>query len=85
MTATRIYLVRDDIHTDEYLVRAVNQAAALRHVTQKQYSVSVATQEQIVALLTQGARVNDAKFDDPNQPLETIEPAAHPTSAGLTA
>lgn len=69
MTATRIYLVRDDIHADEYLVRAVNQGAALRHVTHKQYTVSVAGQEQIVALVAEGARVHDARHDDPNQPL----------------
>lgn len=60
MTPTRIYLVRDRHSGDETLVRAPHAAQALRHVTASQFEVAVARQEQLVALLTDGAAIEDA-------------------------
>jgi hypothetical protein len=46
------YLIRNTDTGDERLVRADNQAQALRHITRTSYSVEVATVDQVVALLT---------------------------------
>lgn len=60
MTPKRIYVVRDTHSCNETLVRAPSAAQALRHVTADQFEVSVATQSQLVALLTGGAQVEEA-------------------------
>ena len=46
------YLIRNTDTGDERLVRADNQAQALRHITRTTYSVEVATVDQVAALLT---------------------------------
>jgi hypothetical protein len=46
------YLIRNTDTGDERLVRADNQAQALRHITRTSYSVEVATVDQVIALLT---------------------------------
>ena len=46
------YLIRNTDTGDERLVRADNQAQALRHITRTSYSVEVATVDQAIALLT---------------------------------
>jgi hypothetical protein len=51
-TPTRIYLVRNTDTGDERLVRAPNVARALAHIVRVSYTCEVATQEQLVALLT---------------------------------
>jgi hypothetical protein len=62
-TPTRIYLVRNTDTGDERLVRAPNVARALAHITSTSYSCEVATQDQLVALLTADtpAEVEDAQ------------------------
>ncbi len=52
MTPTRIYLIRNTETAEERLVRAPNAARALAHIVRTTYTSEVATQEQIVALLT---------------------------------
>lgn len=46
------YLIRNTGTGDERLVRADNQAQALRHITRTTYSVEVSSVDQVVALLT---------------------------------
>ena len=46
------YIIRNTDTGEERLVRADNQAQALRHITRTSYTVEVATADQIVALLT---------------------------------
>lgn len=41
------------------LVRSVHPATALRHVADGEYSVSVATQDELIALLGKGVRVEE--------------------------
>ena len=66
-TATRIYIVSPRQHdlaagpVPRRLVRAVHPANALRHVADGVYSVTVASQEDLVAAITAGARVEDVK------------------------
>ena len=59
-TPTRIYAVHDAGLDTTHLVRATSPATAIRHVTRKQYTAEVATQERIVAALTAGGTVLDA-------------------------
>lgn len=65
-TPTRIYLVRNTDTGDERLVRAPNVARALAHIVRVSYTCEVATQEQLVALLTaiDPTEVEDAQARD---------------------
>lgn len=63
-TPTRIYVVkRQDDHKSR-LVRATSQPTALRHVALDEYSVEVASQEDLVEALSIGAQVEDASSTD---------------------
>jgi len=83
MTATRIYLVR---HTDtgtERLIRAVNAAQARNHAARDTIDVTVATQDQLVAMLTGGepvaveeAQRRDTTADEPTNVAEMFKEAA---------
>jgi hypothetical protein len=57
----RIYIVRNGV-SDPRLVRAANQAQALRHIV-KPYSAEVASQDDLVVALSKGVKVEDAKDD----------------------
>ncbi|MCE2661155.1 MAG: hypothetical protein LW854_23495 [Rubrivivax sp.] len=48
----RIYLVRNTETGDERLIRAANAAQARNHAARETFGVAVASQEQLVALLT---------------------------------
>lgn len=50
MSNNRIYLVRAKT-THCTLVRAANQAQAVRHVARAEFTATVATQEELVSLL----------------------------------
>jgi hypothetical protein len=52
--STRIYLVKDIERNRHRLVRAANQAQAMRHVAQACFDVEVASQDDLVSLLTAG-------------------------------
>lgn len=60
---TRVYLVaekREDSEANPVrrrLVRASHQANALRHVAEDVFSVSLATQEDLIALVSDGVQV----------------------------
>lgn len=55
----RIYIVRNGAG-DPRLVRAANQAQALRHIV-KPYTAEVASQDDLVAAISRGVKVEDAK------------------------
>ncbi len=57
---TRIYLVTDTETTKHRLIRAHNQAQAIRHAAQTRYDVEVASQDALVTLLTSGVPVEMA-------------------------
>lgn len=73
-TATRIYVVAPKQHdasqgpVPRRLVRAAHHANALRHVADGIYSVSVASQEDIVSALSDGAKVEDIKPEQQELP-----------------
>lgn len=60
MTATRIYAVTNKETGFEHLVRAANQAQAIRHAARNQFAVEVATQDQLVELIAAGVKVEEA-------------------------
>lgn len=55
----RIYLVRHG--KTSTLVRAKSQAAAIKHVT-RDIAAEVATQDELVAMLTAGSKVEDSEL-----------------------
>lgn len=59
---SRIYIVTNGA-ADPRLVKATNQAAVHRHLV-KPYAVEVASQDQLVAALTKGVKVEEAKAED---------------------
>lgn len=60
MTKARIYIVRDTETEDTpRLVRAISQSQAVKHVT-RPFVASVATQDQLVQLLSENVEVEDA-------------------------
>lgn len=53
----RIYVVT---HTDEtFLVKAATQAEAIRIIVQPRYKAEVASQEQLIALIQKGTKVQE--------------------------
>lgn len=69
--ALRIYRVINTETAAEHLVRASNQAQAIRHVVKEAYRAAVAGQETIVELLTSGVKVQDA--GEPDVPLDIYD------------
>jgi hypothetical protein len=69
MTATtRIYAVTPkagDKPATPRLVRAPNSAQALRHIA-SEWNVTLASQDDLVKAISAGAKVEDAKPDEPN-------------------
>jgi len=77
-TPTRIYLVRNTDTAEERLVRATNAPRALAHIVRTSYVAEVASQDQLVALLTGDNRVEiedaaGAREDDPQGPATAGE------------
>lgn len=58
--STRIYLVTDVETNKNRLIRAGNQAQAIRHVAQTRFDIEVAGQDDLVSLLTSGIPVEMA-------------------------
>ena len=54
---TRIYLVTDTETQRHRLIRAGNQAQAIRHAAQTRFEIAVAGQDALVNLLTHGIPV----------------------------
>lgn len=55
--STRIYVVTDVETNRHRLIRAGNQAQAIRHAAQTQFDIEVAGQEDLVNLLTNGVPI----------------------------
>jgi hypothetical protein len=64
----RIYLVGTGQHVR--LVRAPNRAQALAHVARSTIAVSVATQNDLVKMLTAGTKVEDVAQPETDELLE---------------
>lgn len=76
---SRIYLITDKVNNVNHLIRANNQAQALRRVANGQFETRVANQEALVDLLGKGTTVQDATADEvPAEPVVDVvaEPAA---------
>ena len=54
---TRIYLVTNTETNKHRLIRAANQAQAIRHAAQTRFEIEVAGQDALVNLLTHGIPV----------------------------
>lgn len=57
---TRIYTVTHKIAGSSRLVRAHSQAQALRYAAQSEYGVRVASQDDIVGMMSKGVAVESA-------------------------
>ena len=55
--STRIYLVTNVETNKHRLIRAGNQAQAIRHAAQTRFDIEVAGQDDLVSLLTSGIPV----------------------------
>lgn len=58
--STRIYLVTDRDTQTRRLIRAANQAQAVRHAAQSRFDIQVASQNDLVKLLAAGQTVESA-------------------------
>ena len=67
MATTRIYVVRDTANESKRLVRASTQAQAIRHVVKDRFEVTVADQETLVFMMSNGAMVEDAAAEPVEQ------------------
>lgn len=74
MKAHRIYIIANG--QDVRLVRATHRAQALAHVAKSSFSVSVATQDQLVAALTGGTKVESANDGESGDLFEETEQTA---------
>ena len=65
-TPTRIYAVTDNCAATAtvHLVRATSQAQAIRHIASARYTATVASQDELVEMVTLGAAVYDATTTD---------------------
>lgn len=66
-TPKRVYIIRNTTTGDERLVRAINASQARNHVARDTFAVAVASQNQLVELLTGEERmtVEDAGAVEP--------------------
>ena len=65
----RIYVVHPKAGGQPRLVRAAHPSNALRHVAQAEYTVKVATQDDIVDLVGKGAKVES--IDAEQMPIDS--------------
>ena len=71
MSKTNIYLVNGELGTtvEPRLIRATTRQQALSHVAKSLLTVTLASQEDLVSLIADGAKVEDYKNTD-QQELE---------------
>ena len=55
--STRIYVVTDTETNKHRLIRAANQAQAIKYVAQTRFDIEVAGQDDLVSLLTSGVPI----------------------------
>lgn len=74
MSITRVYLVQpnrpdcEQAPVKRRLVRASHPAIALRHVADAEYTVSVASQDDLIALLSDGSTVESINAEQQQLP-----------------
>jgi hypothetical protein len=61
--AKRIYVVTEEGKNEQHLVRASSQAQAVHHVVAARFCAEVASQSQLVQLLGDGVKVEEAGSD----------------------
>lgn len=70
----KIFVVSDLTSGDARLVRAISAPAAIQHVIAGKFDASVATQDQLVAALSAGVKVEDSSAaptaDEPENETE---------------
>lgn len=59
-SAARIYIVTDKVANSKHLVKATNQAQAVRHIAAARLDCMVANSIEVVTLMQSGATVEDA-------------------------
>lgn len=59
-SAARIYVVTDKTANTKHLVKATNQAQAVRHIAAARLDCMVANSMEVVSLMQSGATVEDA-------------------------
>jgi len=74
--STRIYLVTDVETNKHRLIRAGNQAQAIRHAAQTRFDIEVAGQDDLVSLLTSGIPVEMAGAGATVDMFEEVQEAA---------
>lgn len=74
--STRIYLVTDVETNKHRLIRAGNQAQAIRHAAQTRFDIEVAGQDDLVSLLTSGIPVEMAGAGATSDMFEEAQEAA---------
>ena len=74
--STRIYVVTDVETNRHRLIRAGNQAQAIRHAAQTRFDIEVAGQDDLVGLLTSGIPVEMAGAGDTVDMFEEAQEAA---------
>jgi len=72
MTATRIYVVTQKKSGVYQLIRAANQAQAIRHAARKEFIAEVASQDQLVVLVASGVKVEDSSEMLADQVIEHV-------------
>ena len=65
-TQTRIYVVSD--HESKRLIRAAHPSHALMHAARSTFDVHVASQDELVALLSRGVEVEAIKHEQQELP-----------------
>lgn len=68
-TPTRIYIVTTKATGQRQLVRAANQAQALRCAAACQFDVAVAGQEDLVELVSKGEPITTAAQSEPTEAI----------------
>lgn len=64
----RIYLVTDKTTAAKHLVKATNQAHAVRHIAASRLECGVASALDVATLMQTGIKVDDATAATTNQP-----------------
>lgn len=74
--STRIYLVTDVETNKHRLIRAGNQAQAIRHAAQTRFDIEVAGQDDLVSLLLAGIPIEPAGGQATIDMFEDVKEAA---------
>ena len=74
--AIRIYVVTDNETKNQRLIRATNRAEAVRFASRTRFSVEAASQDDLVALLPNGVKIEASQADVDTKSLLDNEAAS---------